>query len=78
MDSRKEIEIEIAKNRADEIVSRRELDAEKKKMIDKMLNGMGDEIRKTSGDIPKPVKIRKPFTVRLWEFFNKINRIFGK
>ena len=27
MDSRKEIEIEIAKNRADEIVSRRELDA---------------------------------------------------
>ena len=71
----KELTLEIAKNKADEIIVMKELDLAKKQLIDDLNGGLGEELKK--GSLNKPIKIKKPFFSKIREFFQRINRTLG-
>ncbi len=71
----KEITMELAKNKADEIIVRQELDSAKQQFINELNNGLGEELR--MGTINKPIKIKKPFKLKVKEFFNRISKTLG-
>lgn len=73
MRTNNEIAIEIAKNKTDEMLVKKELDTAKESFIKKLENGLGEEI-KTCGNTyyTKPIKIKKSFIQKIKEFFNKL------
>ena len=71
----KEITMELAKNKADEIIVRQELDSAKQQFINELNNGLGEELR--MGIINKPIKLKKPFKLKVKEFFNRISKTLG-
>lgn len=74
----KELKIELAKNRADEFLIKKELDDSKRDFIKSLNNGLGKEIR--SFDISSynvKQKIKTPFGKRTKMFFGKIKKIIG-
>ena len=71
----KELTLEIAKNKADEIIVRKELDLAKKQLIDDLNGSLGEELK--MGSLNKPIKIKKPFFSKIKEFFQRINRTLG-
>ena len=75
MEIDKEITLEIAKNKADEFVIKKELDLAKQQFINDLKNGLGEEIKTNFKDLNKPIKLKKPF--RLKEFFKRISRVLG-
>ena len=72
----KEIATELAKNRADEIIVKKELDLVKQRLIDEINNGLGNEM-KTSIIDNKPIRYRKPFGLKIKEFFKRISKTLG-
>jgi hypothetical protein len=70
-----EIAKEIAKNKADEIIAKKELDLAKQQLINDLNNGLGQEIKINA--INKPIRIKKPFKIKIREFFEKFNKTLG-
>lgn len=71
-----ELTIELAKNKADEIIARQELDNAKDRFIEEINNGLGEEIRNCDiSSITVPIKIHKPLKLRITEFFNRLSKV---
>ena len=77
MTEEKELTIELAKNKADELIIKKELDSAKQQLINDLINGLGEEIKANSNEINKPIKIKKPFSFKIKKFFNRINKVLG-
>lgn len=73
----KELTLELAKNKADEFVIKKELDLAKQQLINDLKNGLGDELKTDFKDLNKPIKLRKPFKLKVKEFFNRISKVLG-
>lgn len=73
----KEITLEIAKNKADEFVIKKELDLAKQQFINDLKNGLGEEIKTNFKDLNKPIKLKKPFRLKVKEFFKRISKVLG-
>jgi hypothetical protein len=73
----KELTLELAKNKADEFVIKKELDLAKQQLINDLKNGLGDEMKTDFKDLNKPIKLRKPFKLKVKEFFNRISKVLG-
>lgn len=77
MTNDKEIALEIAKNKTDEIIVKQELNSAKDKFINELKNTFGDEMKMDFKELNKPIKLKKPFSMKIKEFFNKINNVLG-
>ena len=77
MEIDKEITLEIAKNKADEFVIKKELDLAKQQFINDLKNGLGEEIKTNFKDLNKPIKLKKPFRLKVKEFFKRISKVLG-
>ena len=73
----KEIALEIAKNKTDEIIVKQELNSAKDKFINELKNTFGDEMKMDFKELNKPIKLKKPFSLKIKEFLNKINNVLG-
>lgn len=73
----KEIALEIAKNKTDEIIVKQELNSAKDKFINDLKNTFGEEMKMDFKDLNKPIKLKKPFSMKIKEFLNKINNVLG-
>ena len=70
--------VELAKNKADEFVVKKELEIAKRDFIKSLQNSFGEEIKTTNNSYYiKPVRIKKPFRYKVREFFNNIRKVFG-
>ena len=74
----KELVKELAKNKADEIIAKQELDSAKNKFIEEVNNGFDKEIIKMNlNELNKPIKIKRPFGYKVKQFFKRINKVIG-
>lgn len=73
----KELTLELAKNKADEFVIKKELDFAKQELINDLNNGLGEELKTNFKELNKPIKLRKPFRLKVKEFFNRISKVLG-
>ena len=71
----KEIALELAKNKTDEIIVKQELNSAKDKFINDLKNTFGEEMKMDFKELNKPIKLKKPFSMKIKEFLNKINNI---
>ena len=70
--------VELAKNKADELVVKKELEIAKRDFINSLQNDFGEEIKTTNNSYYiKPVRIKKPFRYKVRDFFNNISKVFG-
>ena len=70
--------VELAKNKADELVVKKELEIAKRDFINSLQNGFGEEIKTTDNSYYlKPIRIKKPFRYKVRDFFNNISKVFG-
>ena len=70
--------VELAKNKADEFVVKKELEIAKRDFINSLQNDFGEEIKTTNNSYYiKPVRIKKPFRYKVRDFFNNISKVFG-
>ncbi len=70
--------VELAKNKADEFVVKKELEIAKRDFINSLQNSFGEEIKTTNNSYYiKPVRIKKPFKYKVRDFFNNISKVFG-
>ena len=70
--------VELAKNKADELVVKKELEIAKRDFINSLQNGFGEEIKTTNNSYYlKPIRIKKPFRYKVRDFFNKISKVLG-
>ena len=72
----KELTEELMKLHQEEFVIKQELENHKKRFIDDLNNGLGDEIRNIK-ELNKPIKLRKPFKLKMKEFFARISKVLG-
>ena len=73
-----ELAFELAKNKADEFVVKKELEIAKRDFINSLQNGFGEEIKTTNNSYYiKPIRIKKPFRYKVRDFFNNISKVFG-
>jgi hypothetical protein len=78
MNKNDELTIELAKNKADEFVVKKELEIAKRDFINSLQNGFGEEIKTTNNSYYiKPIRIKKPFKYKVRDFFNNISKVFG-
>ena len=77
MKTDKEITIELAKNKADEFLIKKELDIAKQQFINDLKNGLGEEIKTNTKDLNKPIKLKKPFKLKIKDFFRRISKVLG-
>ena len=77
MKTDKEITIELAKNKADEFLIKKELDIAKQQFINELKNGLGEEIKTNNKDLNKPIKLKKPFKLKIRDFFRRISKVLG-
>lgn len=69
---------EIAENKQDALVAETELENEKKKLIDRFKNGVGEDLRDNIQYYSNPIPYKKPFKIRFKTFISKIKYIlFG-
>ena len=73
----KEITLELAKNKTDEIIVKQELNSAKDKFINDLKNTFGEEMKMDFKELNKPIKLKKPFSMKIKEFLNKINNVLG-
>ena len=73
----KEIALELAKNKTDEIIVKQELNSAKDKFINDLKNTFGEEMKMDFKELNKPIKLKKPFCMKIKEFLNKINNVLG-
>lgn len=71
-----ELTEELMKLHQEEFVIKQELENHKKRFIDDLNNGLGDEIRNIK-ELNKPIKLRKPFKLKIREFFDRISKVLG-
>ena len=70
--------VELAKNKADEFVVKKELESAKRDFINSLQNDFGEEIKTTNNSYYiKPIRIKKPFKYKVRDFFNNISKVFG-
>lgn len=70
--------VELAKNKADEFVVKKELEIAKRDFINSLQNDFGEEIKTTNNSYYiKPIRIKKPFRYKVRDFFNNISKVFG-
>ena len=70
--------VELAKNKADEFVVKKELEIAKRDFIKSLQNSFGEEIKTTNNSYYiKPVRIKKQFRYKGRDFFNNISKVFG-
>lgn len=73
-----ELSIEIAKNKADEYVIKKELDKAKNDFINFMENKGLDEINTLNiKEYNKPIKYHKSFKLKLKDFLNKLTKVLN-
>ncbi len=78
MNKNDELAVELAKNKADEFVVKKELEIAKRDFINSLQNGFGEEIKTTNNSYYiKPIRIKKPFRYKVRDFFNNISKVFG-
>ena len=78
MNKNDELAVELAKNKADEFVVKKELEIAKRDFINSLQNGFGEEIKITNNSYYiKPIRIKKPFRYKVRDFFNNISKVFG-
>ena len=78
MNKNDELTVELAKNKADEFVVKKELEIAKRDFINSLQNSFGEEIKTTNNSYYiKPVRIKKPFRYKVRDFFNNISKVFG-
>ena len=78
MNKNDELAVELAKNKADEFVVKKELEIAKRDFINSLQNDFGEEIKTTNNSYYiKPVRIKKPFRYKVRDFFNNISKVFG-
>ena len=77
MANNKEIALELAKNKTDEIIVKQELNSAKDKFINDLKNTFGEEMKMDFKELNKPIKLKKPFSMKIKEFLNKINNVLG-
>lgn len=73
----KEIALELAKNKTDEIIVKQELNSAKDKFINDLKNTFGEEMKMDFKELNKPIKLKKPFSMKIKEFLIKINNVLG-
>ena len=73
----KEIALELAKNKTDEIIVKQELNSAKDKCINDLKNTFGEEMKMDFKELNKPIKLKKPFSMKIKESLNKINNVLG-
>ena len=73
----KEIALELAKNKTDEIIVKQELNSAKDKFINDLKNTFGEEMKMDFKELNKPIKLKKPFSMKIKEFLNKVNNVLG-
>lgn len=78
MNKKDELNIELAKNKAEEFVIKKELEFGKRDLINSIINGMGEEI-KTSNfyEINPKIHYKKPLNFKIKKFFEKIKKVVG-
>ena len=78
MNKNDELAVELAKNKADEYVIKKELEIAKRDFINLLQNNFSEEIKTTNNSYYiKPVRIKKPFRYKVRDFFNNIIKVFG-
>ena len=78
MNKNDELTVELAKNKADEFVVKKELEIAKRDFINSLQNGFGEEIKTTNNSYYiKPIRIKKPFKYKVRDFFINISKVFG-
>lgn len=78
MNKNDELAVELAKNKADEFVVKKELEIAKRDFINSLQNDFGEEIKTTNNSYYlKPIRIKKPFRYKVRDFFNNISKVFG-
>lgn len=78
MNKNDEITIELAKNKADEFVAKKEIEKAKRDFIENLQKNFGDEIKATNNMYyTHPIKIKKPFRYKIYRFIDKMKKIFG-
>jgi len=76
MNTNDELTKELAKNKADEIIIKEELENFKIKFIDEIRNITGEEIASFDFNAPlTPIKYKKPLKIKIKDFFNKIGKV---
>jgi len=73
----KELQKELIKNKADEYVIMKELRDAKLKMINELNVEIEKDLKNGIKDINKPIKIKRPFTYKIKQFFNRISKVLG-
>ena len=63
----KEIALELAKNKTDEIIVKQELNSAKDKFINDLKNTFGEEMKMDFKELNKPIKLKKPFSMKIKE-----------
>ena len=71
-----ELTEELMKLHQEEFVIKQELENHKKRFIDDLNNGLGEEIRNIK-ELNRPIKLRKPFKMKIREFFDRISKVLG-
>ena len=78
MNKNDELAVELAKNKADEFIVKKELEIAKRDFINSLQNDFGEEIKTTNNSYYiKPIRIKKPFRYKVRDFFNNISKVFG-
>ena len=78
MNKNDELTVELAKNKADEFVVKKELEIAKRDFINSLQNGFGEEIKTANNSYYiKPIRIKKPFKYKVRDFFINISKVFG-
>lgn len=78
MNKNDELTVELAKNKADEFVVKKELEIAKRDFINSLQNDFGEELKTTNNSYYiKPIRIKKPFKYKVRDFFNNISKVFG-
>ena len=78
MNKNDELTVELAKNKADEFVDKKELEIAKRDFINSLQNDFGEELKTTNNSYYiKPIRIKKPFKYKVRDFFNNISKVFG-
>ncbi len=72
-----ELNVELAKKKAEEIIIMKELDTSKQKFIDYIKENLNDDVADIAKTYNKPVRYHKPLKLKLKEFFNKISKVLG-
>ena len=73
----KEIALELAKNKTDEIIVKQELNSAKDKFINDLKNTFGEEMKMDFKELKKTIKLKNSFSMKIKEFLNKINNVLG-